>query len=162
MRATEEERIAEGVELNLRHICEVNETINIFADALFRRGVNHDASKLEEPERRAFALGALTLRDTTYGSEEYKAALEDAKFTDALAHHYASNHHHPEYFTCGIEGMNLIDLIEMMADWIAAVNRHADGDIRKSLAINAKRFKISPQLLEILHNTVEAFESNTL
>lgn len=54
----------------------------------------------------------------------------------------------------GVEGMTLIDLIEMLCDWKAASERHKDGDIMRSIEINAKRFSISDQLKTILQNTV--------
>lgn len=53
-----------------------------------------------------------------------------------------------------VNGMSLLDLIEMLADWKAATERHANGDIRKSIDINTERFKLSPQLADILRNTV--------
>lgn len=52
-----------------------------------------------------------------------------------------------------INGMSLLDVIEMLADWKAAGMRHADGDMVASLEINKKRFVISHQLFEILKNT---------
>jgi hypothetical protein len=42
----------------------------------------------------------------------------------------------------------------MLFDWKAATERHADGDIRKSIEINKERFKISEQLCDIFRNTV--------
>ncbi len=53
----------------------------------------------------------------------------------------------------GINGMSLLDLIEMLCDWKAAGERHADGSMERSLTINRERFKISPQLQSILENT---------
>lgn len=55
-----------------------------------------------------------------------------------------------------VNGMNLIDLLEMKCDWKAASERHADGDIRRSIEINTKRFGLSDQLTQILTNTVDA------
>lgn len=94
------------------------------------------------------------LKGITYGSDEYKAQLE--KLKPALSHHYAHNSHHPEHYVTGIDGMNLLDVIEMLVDWKAASERHADGDIMRSIDINSERFKISPQLRSILENTVTA------
>lgn len=54
-----------------------------------------------------------------------------------------------------VNGMNLFDLIEMVCDWYAATKRHADGDIDISFAINRDRFDISPQLLNVMRNTVD-------
>jgi hypothetical protein len=93
------------------------------------------------------------LRDSTYGSDEYKGFLKD--MGAALQHHYANNSHHPEHYPNGINGMSLLDVIEMLADWKAATSRHADGDIQKSLEINKARFGISDQLAEMLANTVK-------
>lgn len=50
--------------------------------------------------------------------------------------------------------MNILDLIEMIIDWKAASMRHDDGDINRSININAGRFNMSPQLVKILQNTV--------
>ena len=54
----------------------------------------------------------------------------------------------------GLEGMNLLDLIEMLCDWKAATLRHNDGDMLKSLEINAKRFGYSDELKQIFKNTI--------
>jgi hypothetical protein len=53
-----------------------------------------------------------------------------------------------------VNNMNLFDLIEMFIDWNAAVKRHADGDINRSIEINTKRFALSPQIVEIFKNTI--------
>lgn len=53
-----------------------------------------------------------------------------------------------------VNNMNLFDLIEMFIDWNAACQRHADGDIDKSIKINTARFALSPQLVEIFKNTI--------
>ena len=53
-----------------------------------------------------------------------------------------------------VNNMNLFDLLEMFIDWTAASQRHADGDINKSIEINTARFALSPQLVEIFKNTV--------
>ena len=73
----------------------------------------------------------------------------------ALDHHYKVNPHHPEYYSNGIKGMNLLDLIEMFFDWMATTKRHADGDIRKSIEINKKRFGYDDLLAQIFNNTVD-------
>lgn len=119
------------------------------------RVTQHDASKLEDPEKATFDEYSPKLRDCTYGSEEYYGYLDAMR--PALIHHYANNRHHPEHFVNGVNGMTLIDLIEMLADWKAAGERHADGDLEKSLSIQRERFGLSDQLVSILRNTaVEA------
>jgi hypothetical protein len=53
--------------------------------------------------------------------------------------------------------MTLVDVIEMLADWKAATERHEDGDLAKSLEIQRERFGLSDQLVAILRNTAEQF-----
>jgi hypothetical protein len=73
---------------------------------------------------------------------------------EALKHHYAANSHHPEHYENGIAGMSLLDLIEMVCDWKAATERHADGDLLRSIEQNQDRFGYSDELKSILLATV--------
>ena len=119
------------------------------------RSTCHDRSKTEPPEVEVFDEFTPKLQTSTYGSDEYKGFLE--AMGEGLKHHYASNRHHPEHFDNGVDDMTLVDLIEMLADWKAATERHADGDLTKSLDIQQQRFGLSDQLLKILANTAEHF-----
>ena len=141
-----------------KHIEKVRKYIRFFTDRLTTRGVNHDAAKLESPEIEIFAEHTDALKETTYGSTEYKKHLEAMK--PALDHHYATYRHHPEHFPNGINDMNLIDLVELMADWKASSERHNNGNLLKSIEINAKRFGISNQLTQILLNTAKIMEEH--
>lgn len=58
----------------------------------------------------------------------------------------------------GINGMSLLDLVEMLCDWKAATMRHNDGDIRRSIEINQKRFGYSDELKAIMLNTLGVIE----
>lgn len=138
----------------IAHIDRVRDLLDAARLKLFDRGLVHDASKLTEPEKSAFdRLKALQLSGMDYGSQEYRDCLKKEK--PAIAHHYAHNSHHPEFWHNGVEGMSLLDVLEMLCDWKAATERmKGGGDIRKSLEINAERFKLSPQLAGILANTI--------
>ena len=136
----------------LKHIKVVSELVLSMAIKLIDRTYKHDLSKMEEPELSIFTEATSRLKELTYGSKEYTDQLNAMK--PALDHHYDNNSHHPEFFKNGIDGMNLIDVLEMVCDWKAATLRHADGDIRKSLEINSDRFGITPQLMSIISNTV--------
>ena len=138
------------------HIKEVERALYRFIGSLVGRAILHDASKLESPEKEAFDLYTPRLRGLTYGSDEYRRCLEEMK--PALAHHYANNRHHPEHHRDGVRGMNLVDVVEMFCDWSAAVKRHADGDLRRSIEINQARFGYSDDLKQILLNTVDMLE----
>ncbi len=140
----------------LRHIKRVAHYINIFKKHLTHRAKAHDASKMESPEVEIFDEYTPKLRDTTYDSPEYREFLKEMQV--ALDHHYTHNSHHPEHYPNGIDDMNLVDIVEMLADWKAATERHADGDIISSIKKNVVRFGISDQLLEILLNTVEILD----
>jgi hypothetical protein len=137
----------------LRHIRRVGELINGIIISLLKRISQHDATKIDDSSEKAlFDEYTPKLKGVTYGSVEYQTFLDALK--PALEHHYSVHRHHPEHFENGIDDMNLIDLIEMLMDWKAASERHNDGNIRKSLELNAKRFKMNPKLTKILENTV--------
>lgn len=139
----------------MQHIQIVQKLLHSVIKELIDRAEKHDLSKLESPEVEAFTEYTPKLAAVTYGSDEYKATIK--AIAPALAHHYARNRHHPEFHRSGIDDMNLVDLIECLADWKAASLRHHDGNIRKSIEHNVKRFEISQQLARILENTVECF-----
>jgi hypothetical protein len=115
----------------------------------------HDRSKTESPEVEIFDEFTSKLKTTTYGSEEYRQQL--AAMGEGLRHHYAANRHHPEHFPNGVNGMTLVDLVEMLADWKAATERTADGSLSRSLDIQQARFELSNQLVTILWNTARHF-----
>lgn len=138
----------------LKHIRRVQQLLGTLAADLIRRAGCHDASKLESPEREVFEEYTAKLRGVTYGSDDYRAFLAGMK--PALDHHYAANPHHPEHHKDGIRGMTLLDLIEMLADWKAATERHADGNLARSIEINQKRFGYGDELRAILTKTAFA------
>lgn len=136
-----------------QHIKRVQHYIDIIIARLEERAREHDASKLEEPEKSLFERISPQLSELEYGSDEYMAKLEELQV--AIDHHYRANRHHPEHFPDGVLDMSLIDLIEMMADWKAAGERVKDGSFEKSLAFNVKRFRIPRGLALVLANTAE-------
>lgn len=150
-------RDLEHLDVTRQHIDLVRKLLRAVAVELILRGEKHDKSKLESPERELFAEVNERLAGLEYGSDEYQQSLDDLK--PALDHHYANNRHHPEHFPNGIDDMNLLDLIEMFCDWKAASSRQNNGNIRKSLEVNAERFQVAEQLLSIFENTVEFIDN---
>ena len=138
------------------HIDEVQRNLERFIEELSERGRVHDKSKLLPPEKEVYDELTTGLKGLTYGSDEYLANLEAMK--PAIKHHYAENSHHPEHYSNGVDGMSLLDVVEMLADWKAASERHTDGDILRSLEINRERFGLSDQLYNILLNTLRELE----
>lgn len=139
----------------LQHIQKVSQLLNKMVLELMCRMQGHDASKLRAPEKEIFDAYTSKLKGSTYDSDEYRMYLQEMK--KGLEHHYEFNHHHPEHYQEGIGGMDLIDLVEMLCDWKAATERHADGNIDTSILKNKERFGMSEQLTKILQNTVKRY-----
>ncbi len=137
------------------HIDLIRKLLNMAAVELLHRGEIHDQSKFSPAEVDVFTDFTPKLKGCTYGSDEYKSFL--AQMKPALDHHYANNRHHPEHFADGIEGMNLIDVLEMFIDWLASSKRHDDGNILRSIEINRERFGMSDQLVRLFQNTAADF-----
>ena len=138
-----------------KHADRVKELMGELLRDLIDRSLCHDESKMQPPEVTMFDEFTPKLKNSTYGSDEYKGFLKEMGV--ALEHHYAHNRHHPEHFENSIEGMTLVDLLEMLCDWKAATERHANGSLEKSFEIQKDRFNISPQLLQILKNTANKY-----
>lgn len=139
-----------------KHIENVRKYIRVMTDKLTARGVEHDRLKLESPEVDVFAEYTPKLASATYGSEEYQTFLKEMDV--ALQHHYANYRHHPEHFAKGINDMNLIDIAEMLCDWKAAAMRQNDGNLLKSIEMNAQRFGYDDQLKQIFINTARMLD----
>lgn len=135
----------------LDHIDRVRWYMRLMMWALEERARVHDASKLLPPEKKVFDEVTPFLRGLTYNSPEYHASI--AHLGPALEHHYAVNSHHPQHFPNGVDGMTLLDIVEMFCDWKAASERHADGSFERSIQVNQERFSLSPQLVSIFENT---------
>lgn len=159
------------------HINLVRKYLRRVTMRLILRADKHDASKVLEPEVSVFNEFTPKLKDSTYGSDEYKDFLKGMGV--GLQHHYAFNDHHPEHFVAddadfytshdpesrfkrapltGIHAMDLIQLTEMICDWLAATKRHDDGDIRRSIEQNQERFGYGDEIKQLLLNTVEVLD----
>src|SRR4051812_47809233 len=100
-----------------KHIRRVQELLEEARINLTVRAAHHDDSKLCEPEKSTFDRVTPKLKTLTYGTPEYAASL--AEMGPALDHHYANNSHHPQFYPNGFDGMSLLDVIELLADWKA-------------------------------------------
>jgi len=154
-----DEQRANHIQETLAHIRSVRKKVFWVIERLVKRAAVHDASKLQSPEAPIFAEVTPELEEVTYGSEAYEALLDE--LDEALEHHYAENSHHPEHYDDGVAGMDLLDVVEMFCDWLAATERHDDGDIFDSIEHNEDRFDLYPQLAQIFRNTAERFDEPT-
>lgn len=137
------------------HINRVIKYVNLITSILAQRAIWHDHSKLSDPELTIFNEVTPRLKGLTYGSPEYKEQLD--QMSEALKHHYQDNSHHPEHYKHGIREMTLIDIVEMFCDWCAATERHADGDIFRSIEHNTSRFQLGEVLSDIFTNTARDY-----
>jgi Family of unknown function (DUF5662) len=140
----------------LEHIQNVRNLLNIIIKGLLNRGADHDQSKLHPPEVAQFAEHNDKLHGLTFGSPEYDA--NKVLLKTALDHHYAVNRHHPQHFPNGINGMNILDLVEMFCDWKAGTMRHANGNLQFSIAKNVADYQMSDQLKQVFLNSIELVE----
>ena len=141
----------------LKHIAYVRQYLGRARNNLRLRAKNHDASALLEPEKSFYDQYRPLLNSLEYGSEAYMDALEE--FKPAITHHYRKNRHHPEHHENGIDDMTLLDILEMVVDWRAAIDRKGtDEKVLDGFDRTVERFKISPQLANVIRNTVEELE----
>jgi hypothetical protein len=126
-----------------------------FCAELAYRNATHDNSKYSEEE---FGIQAACVDD--FEKYEFNSP-EELKLREKLLPgttiHRKRNRHHPEHFENGIDGMNLIDLLEMIGDWKSASERVKGDSLRKSVPILKEKYNISPQLLKIIENTLKDF-----
>ena len=132
------------------HQMDVHIRLGQFSQELFFRGNVHDESKLTEPEKSCYDQWKPILEVTPFGTPEYDAAVK--QMGEGLAAHFRNNSHHPEHYTNGIDGMNLFDLVEMYCDWMAVSGRKG---VPLALDYLSKKFNLSPQLKQIIANTVQ-------
>ena len=139
-----------------QHIKLVQDNIYDIIAELTKRAAHHDESKLVNPELEGYSKVTDKIEGTVYGTPEYIAATSE--LGPALKHHYQHNSHHPEHYINGIQGMNLIDIIEMFCGWQAAATRN--GDIRKSIEVGQSRYDYGDDIKQILLNTVDHLDAS--
>lgn len=139
----------------LRHMQIVQTLMIIFAQKIIKNATQHDKSKLTRQEKAFFDEHKPLLDSLDPTTDDYRQALENFKY--GLSLHYANNRHHPEHHENGVADMDLLDLIEMLADWYAASihkNHHFNG-LQDSIDYCTKRFNISPDIERLLTNTAK-------
>lgn len=172
---------AKGLRLVAIHILKVQQHMAAVMGNLLDRANVHDQSKYS-PEEIGLVVGKPAFDKYEYMSKEERAALAAVKDSLAHHYAHNSHHpeYHRRYecggcfaeyaadmngrkcAVCwydiseqadGIQGMSLIDLIEMCCDWKAAGEMSPNGDFAKSIEYNRERFNLSPEMVKILENT---------
>lgn len=120
---------------------------------LFDRAIVHDDSKLHPPEKEIFDVIKPEMKEVEaqygYGSDEWQKQYD--RVQELLEKHYKVNDHHPQHFQNGVDGMSLMAVLEMVADWKAAASAYGH-DINLEHVFH--RFKIDPQLQSIIRATL--------
>jgi hypothetical protein len=122
--------------------------MNALIKNLIDRSEEHDQSKLSPEEFHTAIILTKALKDTTYGDYVYKQTLD--RYKKEIELHYQKNDHHPEH--SGIHNMNLMSLIEMVCDHMAASNVTKTNYTQS----DKDRWGMGDQLAQILTNTLSA------
>lgn len=138
------------------HISRVRKHINTFIELLLKRAMNHDKSKLEEPE---FSWWKEMDKEPRYpyGSEEYKQKIK--RWDKVFKHHYKYNRHHPEHYDYGVSEMTLVDIVEMMCDWLGYKDTITISEALKVCDEQMKRYNIPDGVRQIIFNTLLRYYS---
>lgn len=150
----------------------------IFGDkyaGILERAEQHDASKLQDPEREPYIFITEKHRAKREGREfEAPAGMEEAMF-QATQHHVIENNHHPEHWSPDQENtinrqdrdkpsgklvdataMPDLDLCEMVADW-SAMAEELGGTPREWAQKNVNiRWKFSEPQVNTIYNVIDA------
>ena len=138
------------------HISRVRRHINTFIQLLISRAEKHDKSKLEEPELSWWKEMDKEPR-YPYGSKEYEQKLK--RWSKVFKHHYQYNRHHPEHYEYGISEMTLIDIVEMMCDWLGYKDTTTITEALKVCDEQMVRYNISEELRQVIFNTLLRYYS---
>ena len=137
------------------HTFGVRRRVILMCTALMARAITHDNSKYSESELDGHISQTDEMRGIKYGTDAYYAIKK--KYESLSVEHFANNRHHPEHHPNGIDDMTLVDVIEMLCDWLTG-SEDTGTPVERSLEINEERYRISPQLMKVLKNTVRDFD----
>lgn len=145
-----------NLELVLIHKEQIAMLLAKFAAELTYRAAIHDNSKFSPDEFNVHSDNVHHFNKYQFNTKEEQELRH--RLSPASISHRKRNRHHPEYFENGIDGMNIIDLLEMICDWKSASTRVPGDSLRKGFPILKEKYNISPQLLKILENTARDFK----
>jgi hypothetical protein len=137
----------------IMHKIEVSENLKEVESELNRRGIVHDKSKFLPIEHDAFVKTRPDFKKANYGTPEYQKCIEAIQ--PSIDHHYSNNRHHVAYHENGFSDMNLIDILEMLADWKAANRRSPDLNFEDSLPSCYKKYNIPENMQKHIEKTLK-------
>jgi hypothetical protein len=161
-----------------RHRDFVRLAVTMVAQALERRAIEHDATKMLDDEFAGFSRINAVARTRKFGTPEYKASMADERET--IDRHFSRNRHHPEraklmgeaaeaerglpddatYWAArAANEMTFLDIIEMVCDWWGARLGYADSrmtwleSVEKCL--DSKRQYLSAWQIALVHDVAQ-------
>lgn len=120
-------------------------------DELTYRMESHDLSKLTPEEKPFFEIASQ--EGNKINDPKERAALIE-KIKPGLLHHYRHNSHHPEHYEDLVKGMNLLDLIEMLCDWLAVNYKYQDSHPIDHIEHAQRKLGFSDEVKRVLVNTL--------
>lgn len=125
-----------------------------FSKILKQRGLDHDNSKLKDPEKIGWeAIDKEPKYE--YGSDEYFDKIN--RYKEVFDHHYTQNSHHPEHFKNPEHEMSLVDLLEMLCDWFSYKDYFTETEGITIIDQQCERFNFSNTIRDILLITFITF-----
>ena len=138
------------------HQARVSDLMDQVINELCIRQTAHDESKFSPQEFPIYQAIVPDLKKLEFGSAEYREKVKE--LGPALQHHYRNNRHHPEHFEDKIRGMNLIDLVEMICDCIAASEFKGDDPKDGFTGYLFQKHGITEPLASIILNTIDRLD----
>lgn len=139
----------------IMHISEVQENLADMRLDLEKRGISHDRTKFMAKEFDSFVKTRPKFKKANYGSKEYQECVDIIK--PAIDHHYTNNRHHTKFHPNGFADVNLLDILEMLADWKAASRRSPDLSFEDSLPKAFKKYNIPENMQKHILATLKYF-----
>lgn len=151
-----------------RHVAYVRLALSTVEQAIQRRGLRHDLSKMLDDEFAGFSRINAAARINKFGSPEYKEGMKREKRTIDL--HFSRNTHHAEFYAehtdalvnnRGAEGMTFLDIIEMVCDWWGAGKGYDDPRpwlVSVELNFQQKGKFLSPEQLWLAQQVADFLE----
>lgn len=136
------------------HKAGVQKKLNILINELKKRAETHDNSKLVQPEYNGWVKMDKEIRHP-YGSKEYFEKMERYKWL--FEEHYRVNRHHPEHWQGFFSEMDLLDLLEMIVDWVSYNENLTYDDAISLIEEQCKRFDFPELLKDLILNTLHNY-----
>jgi hypothetical protein len=146
------------IDLINNHKSKVKRLVDTIIADLSLRGIVHDNSKFDKDELLLNIKYGKKSMACKFGSKKYLYYREKSKRASESHYKKKKNRHHPEHFKDGINGMTLVDIMEMVLDWRAATENHrVPTSLNVSIEMARKKYSIDDQLVKIIYNTAKYY-----